>query len=85
MKGKIICVIPARGGSKRIRNKNITLFHGKPIISYSIRAGVKSNLFKQIIVSTDTIKIKKIAEKFGAKVPFQDGSDAPASSLQQFE
>ena len=70
MKGKIICVIPARGGSKRIKNKNITLFHGKPIISYSIKAVIKSNLFKQIIVSTDKIKIKKIAEKFGAKVPF---------------
>ena len=67
---KIICVIPARGGSKRIKNKNIKSFLGKPMISYPIKAALKSKLFKKIIVSTDKIKIKKIAEKFGAKVPF---------------
>ena len=70
MKRKFICVIPAREGSKRIKNKNIISFYGKPIISYSIKAADKSNLFKQIIVSTDKIKVKKIAEKFGAEVPF---------------
>ncbi len=65
-----IAIIPARGGSKRIKNKNIKLFCGKPIIYYSINAAKKSKIFNRIIVSTDSIKIKKISEKFGAEVPF---------------
>jgi N-acylneuraminate cytidylyltransferase len=63
-----ICIIPARSGSKRIPNKNIKDFNGKPIISYSILAAKKSKLFGEIIVSTDSDKIKKIVNKFGAKV-----------------
>mgnify|MGYP000613173252 CR=1 FL=1 len=65
-----ICVIPARGGSKRIPRKNIKEFNGKPIIAYSIEAAFESNCFDQIIVSTDDIEIKEIAKKYGAKVPF---------------
>jgi len=65
-----ICIIPARSGSKRIKNKNIFLFEGKPIIYYAITAAKKSNLFKRIIVSTDSKKIAKIAIKYGAEVPF---------------
>ena len=70
MKKKIICIIPARSGSKRIPNKNIIKFYGKPIISYAIKKTLKTKLFKQIYVSTDSRKIKKIAENFGANVPF---------------
>ena len=65
-----ICVIPARSNSKRIKNKNIINFFGKPLIYYSIKAAKKSNLFKRIIVSTDSEKIANIAVKFGAEVPF---------------
>jgi N-acylneuraminate cytidylyltransferase len=65
-----ICVIPARGGSKRIPRKNIKEFNGKPIIAYSIKAAYDSNCFDQIIVSTDNIEIKEIAKKYGAQVPF---------------
>ena len=65
-----IAIIPARGGSKRIKNKNLKNFFGKPLISYSILAAKKSKLFKRIIVSTDDKKIKKISEKYGAEVPF---------------
>ena len=65
-----IAIIPARAGSKRIKNKNIKLFCGKPIIYYSIIAAKKSNIFNKIIVSTDSLKIKKISEKYGADVPF---------------
>ena len=65
-----ICVIPARSGSKRLKRKNIKLFHGKPIISYAIKIAKSCNLFSRIIVSTDCKKIKKIAEKYGAEVPF---------------
>ena len=66
----IIAVIPARGGSKRIPKKNIKLFLGKPIICYSIEAALKSNLFDDVIVSTDDADIAQIAKSAGASVPF---------------
>ena len=65
-----ICIIPARGGSKRIPRKNIKLFLGKPIIAYSIEAAINSNIFDEIMVSTDDIEIASIAKEYGAKVPF---------------
>ena len=65
-----ICIIPARGGSKRIPRKNIKLFLGKPIIAYSIEAAIKSNIFDEIMVSTDDIEIASIAKEYGAKIPF---------------
>lgn len=64
-----IAIIPARGGSKRIPGKNIKLFLGKPIIAYSIEAALKSELFDEVMVSTDSEEIKRIAEHFGAHVP----------------
>ena len=67
---KPICIIPARSGSKRIKNKNIKLFFGKPIIYYSIKAAIRSKCFSDVFVSTDSIRIKKISEKYGAKVKF---------------
>jgi|TARA_B110000090_G_C13276869_1_gene406470 pseudaminic acid cytidylyltransferase len=65
-----ICIIPARGGSKRIPRKNIKEFLGKPIIAYSIKAAIDSKLFDEVIVSTDDLEIANIAKKYGAKVPF---------------
>lgn len=65
-----ICIIPARGGSKRIPKKNIKNFLGKPIISYSIKLALASNLFDKVIVSTDSKEISKVAIKYGAQVPF---------------
>ena len=65
-----VCIIPARSGSKRIKNKNIKLFNGKPIISYAIQLAKTSGLFERIVVSTDSPKISKIAKKYGAEVPF---------------
>ena len=67
---KNIAIIPARGGSKRIPRKNIKEFLGKPIIAYSIEAALKSNLFDEVMVSTDDDDIANIAKKHGAKVPF---------------
>ena len=67
---KPIAIIPARGGSKRIPRKNIRLFHGKPMIAWSIETAQKSNLFSDIIVSTDDHEIAKISERSGARVPF---------------
>ena len=68
MKKKTICIIPARGGSKRIPKKNIKDFFGKPLIAYSIEIAKKSELFDDIIVSTDDKKIADIAKKYGASV-----------------
>jgi pseudaminic acid cytidylyltransferase len=70
MKKKFICIIPARGGSKRIKNKNIISFYGKPIIAHSILTAIKSKIFDRVIISTDSKKIAKIATKYGAEVPF---------------
>ena len=65
-----LAIIPARGGSKRIKNKNIKLFYNKPIIYWSIKAAKESKLFDKIIVSTDSLKIARISKKYGAEVPF---------------
>lgn len=65
-----ICIITARGGSKRIPKKNIKEFCGLPIIAYSIQAARDSNIFDEVMVSTDSKEIADIACKFGAKVPF---------------
>lgn len=65
-----IAIIPARGGSKRIPRKNIKLFHGKPMIAYSIEAALKSGCFDKVIVSTDDHEIAEVAKQYGAEVPF---------------
>ena len=65
-----LCVIPARGGSKRIPRKNIRKFCGKPMIAWSIEAALKADIFERIIVSTDDLEIKDIALSCGAEVPF---------------
>lgn len=67
---KKIAIIPARSGSKRIPNKNIKSFLGQPIIAYSIKTAIDSNLFDEVMVSTDCEEIAKTAISFGAKVPF---------------
>jgi pseudaminic acid cytidylyltransferase len=65
-----LCIIPARGGSKRIPRKNIRDFLGKPIIAYSIETALASGLFDEVMVSTDDEEIAEVAKHFGAKVPF---------------
>ena len=65
-----LCVIPARGGSKRITRKNIKSFCGQVMIGYSIKAALDSQFFDQVIVSTDDAEITEVAKSFGASVPF---------------
>lgn len=65
-----LAIITARGGSKRIPGKNVKNFHGKPIMAYSINAALKSSCFDEVMVSTDSQKIAKIATSEGAVVPF---------------
>lgn len=66
----VVCIIPARGGSKRIPRKNIKKFCGKPIIAYSIEAALSSGIFDEVMVSTDDEEIGIVAKNYGAKVPF---------------
>lgn len=65
-----LCIITARGGSKRIPRKNIKPFLGKPIIAYSIEAALSSGVFDEVMVSTDDEEIAEVARSFGACVPF---------------
>ncbi|MFA7314335.1 MAG: pseudaminic acid cytidylyltransferase [Candidatus Magasanikbacteria bacterium] len=65
-----IAIITARGGSKRIPKKNIRPFLGKPIIAYSIEAALKSGIFDEVMVSTDSKEIADVAISYGAQVPF---------------
>ncbi|MCI5057526.1 MAG: acylneuraminate cytidylyltransferase family protein [Flavobacteriales bacterium] len=67
---RVLGIIPARGGSKRVRDKNIRLLNQKPLIAYTIEAAQKSKLLNSFIVSTDSIAIKKVAEEYEAEVPF---------------
>ena len=67
---KIIAVIPARGGSKRIPFKNIIEFMGKPMIAWTIKAATESRIFDRVILSTDSQKIAKVGRNYGLDVPF---------------
>ena len=67
---KTICIIPARKNSKRIKNKNIIDFDGKPMIFWTIKAAIESDIFDRIVVSTDCTEIANIAKKNGIEVPF---------------
>lgn len=71
-----LCIIPARGGSKRIPRKNIRDFLGKPIIAYSIETALESGLFSEVMVSTDDEEIAEIAKRYGAKVPFSRSKES---------
>lgn len=79
--GKVIAIIPARGGSKRIPQKNILNFEGDPLIAYSINyAKANSNIIDEVYVSTNDTKIKEVALNYGAKV-----IDRPESISGDFE
>lgn len=70
VKKKVIAIIPARGGSKRIPKKNVIDFFGIPLIARTIEAAKASGIFDRIIVSTDDEEIAEISKRFGAEVPF---------------
>ncbi len=80
---KIIAIIPARSGSKGLKDKNIKELNGKPLIAYTIEAAKKADIFDEIIVSTDSEKYAKISRQYGANTPFlrsSKNSDDKASS-----
>ncbi len=84
-----IAIIPARKGSKRIKNKNRILLHGKPLIYWTIKAAKKTNLFSNVYVDTDCNKIKKLALRYGAEVPFlrkkKYSSDTTSVNLSSYQ
>lgn len=65
-----LCIIPARGGSKRIPRKNIRPFRGRPMLEWSVRAALESGVFARVMVSTDDAEIAATARAAGAEVPF---------------
>lgn len=80
---KNLAIIPARSGSKGLIDKNIKMLNGKPLMSYSIEAALQSNMFENVMVSTDSEKYAEIALNIGAEVPFlrskQNSSDTASS------
>jgi len=76
-----VAVIPARGGSKRIPRKNVVDFRGRPLIGYAIEAALTSNLFSEVIVSTDDDEIATISRAYGASVPFVRPSKLSGDSV----
>lgn len=72
---KNLAIIPARSGSKGLKDKNIKLLNGKPLISYTIEAAINSKMFDEVMVSTDSIEYAEIAKLYGAKVPFMRNSE----------
>ncbi len=77
---KTLCIIPARGGSKRIPRKNVKLFAGRPLIAWTIAAARQSGVFDHVVVTTDDEEIATIAEEHGAEAPFR----RPASLADDF-
>ena len=72
---KNLCIIPARGGSKRIPRKNVKLFFGKPMLAYSIETARQTGIFDEIIVSTDDEEIASVACQNGATIPFMRSAE----------
>lgn len=66
----VLAIVPARSGSKTVKDKNIRLMNGKPMISYSIQHALSSKYINRVIVSTDSEKYAEISKKYGAEVPF---------------
>lgn len=82
---KSIAVIPARSGSKGLKDKNIRLLNGKPLIAYSIEAAKESKLFSEIFVSTDSEEYAKIAQEWGANVPFLRSNELSTDTASSWD
>lgn len=70
-----VAIIPARSGSKGLPDKNIKLLNGKPLMAYAIEAAKNSNIFAEVMVTTDSLKYAEIAESYGAVVPFMRSTE----------
>jgi N-acylneuraminate cytidylyltransferase len=81
----VLVIIPARGGSKGIPDKNIRLLHGKPLITYTIEAALKLFEPGRILVSTDSENIRTVAEKSGLNVPFLRPAELSTDTAGSYE
>lgn len=81
---KNIAIIPARSGSKGLKNKNIKLFNGKPLMWYSIDVALQSGCFDEVMVSTDSERYADIAKACGAEVPFLRTKDASTDNASSW-
>ena len=82
---KNIAIIPARSGSKGLKDKNIKLLNGKPLMAYTIEAALKSKQFDDVMVSTDSEKYAEIANSFGAKVPFLRSAETSTDKASSWD
>ncbi len=82
---KIMALIPARAGSKRVKNKNINNLGGTPLIGHKIKAALESKYINKIIVSTDSEEIRAVAESFGLRVPFLRPSEISGDNSTELE
>lgn len=81
----MIAIITARGGSRRIPRKNIRVFMGRPMLAYAIEAAQKSDLFEEIMVSTDDREIADTALRYGARVPFMRSAQTANDTATTFD
>jgi CMP-N,N'-diacetyllegionaminic acid synthase len=82
---RVIAIIPARGGSKGLPGKNIKELCGKPLIAWSIEAGLSSQYIDEVMVTTDSEEIARISKNFGASVPFMRPSDLASDAATSFD
>ncbi|HEF7931709.1 cytidylyltransferase domain-containing protein [Campylobacter jejuni] len=82
---RFLAVIPARSGSKRLKNKNIVDFCGKPLMAWSIEAAVKSEYIQEVVVSTDSYEYANIAKKFGATIPYLRPKELSLDTIKTFD
>lgn len=82
---KNIAIIPARSGSKGLKDKNIKELLGKPLLAYSIKAAIDSKMFDEIMVSTDSEVYAEVAKKWGAKVPFLRSEEMSSDSAGSWD
>ena len=80
-----ICIIPARSGSKGLKNKNIKQICGKPLLAYTIETAIQSNVFDCVMVSTDSELYAKIAKDYGADVPFLRSSELSSDKASSWD
>jgi len=82
---KVLCTICARGGSKGVKNKNIKLIQGKPLIAYTIEQAKQSGLFEHIVISTDSDEIATISQQYGAEVFFKRNADMASDNAGKLD
>lgn len=81
---KVLAVIPARGGSKRVPHKNIKMLAGKPLLLYTVEQAKKSRYIDRLIVSTDSEDVAQVARACGAEVPFMRPADLAGDTVTDF-